>query len=68
MLAGSIRTGRLYELLAPGFEHVQEGDAHVPFEKLHEIAELVSKELEWTWKESAETDVTKALNLLTDSL
>lgn len=68
MLAASIRTGRLYEFLAPGFEHVQEGDAHVPFDKLHEIAELVSKELEWTWKESAEADVAKALGMLTSGL
>ena len=68
MLAGSIRTGRLYELLAPGFEHVQEGDANVPFEKLHEIAELVSKDLEWTWKKSAEADVVKAVEMLTNGL
>lgn len=46
VLAASIRTGHLYEFLAPGFEHVGEGDAHVPFNELHEVAELVSKELE----------------------
>ncbi|KJA16000.1 hypothetical protein HYPSUDRAFT_193707 [Hypholoma sublateritium FD-334 SS-4] len=68
VLAASIRTGRLYEFLAPGFEHVQEGDTNIPFENLHEIAELVSKELEWTWKESAEADVAKALEMLAGSL
>ena len=67
VLAASIRTGRLYEFLAPGFEDIQEG-ANVPLDKLHEIAELVSKELEWTWKESAEADVAKAEGMLTDGL
>ncbi len=41
--------------LTPGFEDSEEG-ANVPFDKLYEIAELVSKELEWTCKESAEAD------------
>ncbi|KJA16008.1 hypothetical protein HYPSUDRAFT_80276 [Hypholoma sublateritium FD-334 SS-4] len=68
VLAASIRTGLLCEFLAPGFEHVREGDAHVPFDKLHEVAELLSKELEWTWKESAEGDVERALEMFTGGL
>ena len=67
MLAASIRTGRLYEFLAPGFEDIQEG-ANVPFDKLHEIAELESTDLEWTWKKSAEADVVKAVEMLTNGL
>ena len=66
-MAASIRTGRLYEFLAPGFEDVQEG-ANVPFGKLQEIAELVSTDLEWTLKKSAEADVVKAVEMLTNGL
>ena len=66
-MAASIRTVRLYEFLAPGLEDFQEG-ANVPFDELHEIAELVSTDLEWTWKKSAEADVVKAVEMLTNGL
>ncbi|KJA14751.1 hypothetical protein HYPSUDRAFT_92215 [Hypholoma sublateritium FD-334 SS-4] len=56
--------GRLTQLVAPGFEDVVEGDADVPLEKLHDLFDEMDRRWEWVWKESAEDDRRKAVEML----
>lgn len=56
--------GRLTQLIAPGFEDVVEGDADVPLEKLHDLFDEMDRKWEWVWKESAEDDRRKAVEML----
>lgn len=56
--------GRLTQLVAPGFENVMEGDASVPLEKLHSLFDEMDRKWEWVWKESAEDDRQKAVEML----
>jgi salicylate hydroxylase len=60
----SMKAGLLCELIAPGFEEVLEGDTGVPLEKLVELFEVMSKDLDWVWKESAEDNRRTALKML----
>ncbi|KIM41421.1 hypothetical protein M413DRAFT_445432 [Hebeloma cylindrosporum] len=64
VLKASQETGMLCELVAPGFEEVKEGDTEVPLEKLAELFELVGKNWDWVWKESAEDGRRRALEML----
>ena len=64
MLRGSRKSGLLYQLVAPGFEDVVEGDTDVPMEKLLEVFEAVGREWAWTWEENVEDDRKRALEML----
>ncbi|KAF8964497.1 salicylate hydroxylase [Flammula alnicola] len=68
VLQGSILSGRLADLVSPGFENVKEGDTDVPLEKLQELAGLMGKEWDWVWKSSAEGDRKRALEMLESEL
>ncbi len=41
-----------------------EGDASVPLEKLHSLFDEMDRKWEWVWKESAEDDRQKAVEML----
>ncbi|KAH9476308.1 Salicylate hydroxylase [Psilocybe cubensis] len=56
--------GQLCQLVAPGFEDVHEGDNSVPREKLLNLVRQFDRELEFVWKESAEEDKRRALDML----
>jgi salicylate hydroxylase len=64
VLEASRKAGQLSELVAPGFEEVMEGETGVPLEKLVELLKVLCKDWEWVWKESAEDDRKRALELL----
>ena len=64
VLEASRKAGLLSDLVAPGFEEVTEGDTGVPLEKLVELFEVLSKDWDWVWKESAEDDKRRALEML----
>ena len=64
VLEASTKTGLRCELVAPGFEEVVEGDTGVPLEKLVELFEVIAKDWDWVWKESAEDDRRTALEML----
>ncbi|KAF9560792.1 salicylate hydroxylase [Agrocybe pediades] len=56
--------GILCQLLGPRFEDVREGDADVPMEKLQELFKQFREELEWVWRDSAEVERLRALEML----
>ena len=64
VLQASRKAGMLCELVAPGFEEVMEGDTGIPLEKLEELFEMVGKDWDWVWKESAEDHRRRALEML----
>ncbi|CAA7270537.1 unnamed protein product [Cyclocybe aegerita] len=64
VLAASCISGKLCGLVAPGFEDVEEGNAHVSFEKLTKLIDDFGKGMEWVWKESAEDDKRRAIEML----
>lgn len=54
----------LYEMNAPGFEHIQEGDRTVPFSKLSDLVAKVAEGWKWAWATSIEADRKRALAML----
>ena len=56
--------GKLLDLAFPGLENVQEGDDDVDRGILDAVGNEMSKKWEWVWKDSAEVDKTRALDLL----
>ncbi|KAF8964493.1 salicylate hydroxylase [Flammula alnicola] len=67
VLEGSEISGMLSQLVAPGFEEVQEGDTEVPLEKLRDLYEVFSRQWDWAWKETAEDDRRRAIEMLESS-
>ncbi|KAF8964494.1 salicylate hydroxylase, partial [Flammula alnicola] len=59
--------GQLTQLLGPGFEEVVEGDTEVPLQKLRDLFDHFSQRWEWVWKESAEDDRRRAVEMLESS-
>lgn len=63
-LQASLDFGRLLELDFPGMETFKEGDDTMPTELLESLGRTVSKDWEWIWKETAEGDKRRALDML----
>lgn len=63
VLERSLVSGRLCQLVTPGFESVIEGQ-EVPLENLIAVFQHFSKDLEWVWNESADVDRMRALDML----
>ncbi|PPQ90605.1 hypothetical protein CVT25_007566 [Psilocybe cyanescens] len=62
VVQASRNQGLLYELNAPGLENLKDGD-DVPRDKLDNLAGLIRKGWDWTWK-SADDDLQRALSML----
>ncbi|KDR80360.1 hypothetical protein GALMADRAFT_92716 [Galerina marginata CBS 339.88] len=61
-VTASRNAGLLYELNAPGFEDIKDGEA-VSADKLAEIGKFIEKGWEWTYQ-SANDDLQRALSML----
>lgn len=59
----SITTGKLCQIASTGFEDVVEGDS-IPVERLQNLCDVIARNWEWCWKESAENDKHRALEML----
>lgn len=60
----AIDMGKYLDLAFPGLENVQEGDENVDRGILDEVGNQISRQWEWVWKDSAEVDKARALDLL----
>ncbi|KAF9471764.1 salicylate hydroxylase [Pholiota conissans] len=60
----AIGCGQLLDLVFPGLEDVNEGDGEVDKKLLETLGKKVSAEWSWVWKESAEDDRGRALDML----
>jgi len=63
-LHAAIDMGKMLDLVFPGLEHVQEGDENVDREILDAVGKEMSRKWAWVWKDSAEVDKARALDLL----
>ncbi|KJA21956.1 hypothetical protein HYPSUDRAFT_67299 [Hypholoma sublateritium FD-334 SS-4] len=60
----AIDMGKFLDLAFPGLENVREGDENVDRSILDAVGYEISRKWEWVWKDSAEVDKARALDLL----